>query len=143
MVSIASIAPYLQPFSVIRSASRYESHPLRQIRPFVFNNLARRSGFYWAMAGNAAENRSRSSLNSPRKPAQFGHAGSLDGHVGVSGTLVPSARQACQGKGRSDSSDASAILPQAHSGRCRVRGKDCVRLNELTHFESRDSFLPE
>lgn len=38
-----------------KGLSRNESHPLRQIRPSVFNNSAWRSGFSWATAGNDAE----------------------------------------------------------------------------------------
>jgi hypothetical protein len=40
---------------ILKTLEEFESHPLRQIRSFVFNNLDRRGGFSWAMAGNDAE----------------------------------------------------------------------------------------
>ena len=48
--------------------------------PFMFNNLARPSGFSWAIAGNAAESCLDLRLSDARKQARFGHMDSFHGH---------------------------------------------------------------
>jgi hypothetical protein len=40
----------------LKAPSGSESHPLRQFRPFLFNNLPGPSGFSRVIAGNGAQN---------------------------------------------------------------------------------------
>jgi hypothetical protein len=56
-------------------------------RSFVFNNLAGRSGFSRAIAGNDAKKQLDLRLADRRKQARSGHVGFFHGHVGACSTL--------------------------------------------------------